>query len=44
MVNEYQDLWNSLREHLEREESRDLNINVSRVIMVMNLMEKARLA
>jgi len=42
MTNEYQDLWNSLLAYLE--ENRDQEINVGRIVMVMQLMEKARVA
>ena len=41
-MSEYQDLWNSLRDYLERNSS-DYHVNVSRVIIMMDLMEKARI-
>jgi len=40
-MNEYQEMWNSLRDYLEENSSQE--INVSRVAMMMNLMEKARI-
>lgn len=42
MTNEYQDLWDSLLTYLK--ENRDQDINVGRIILMMELMEKARVA
>lgn len=42
-MNEYQEMWNSLRDYLEYEENSPQEISVSRVVMMMNLMEKFRI-